>query len=315
MLKIKNTLSLAAVLCGLFICFAAATQNASAQFIPPGSYQKSCKNIKTVGATLYADCNRKGETLGDKIGGRTFVSPGPIEDYFLCEGDIWNDDSLLMCKKNTNSALMEKNAKAIEVSYNFVTGQNASFNGTSVVSYVREMFKKGMAEQFYKGSYGFINTSLNSYFLDWLSEPEQATTKAGAIDRAFQTVYSWGVSPKDLAFYNAQKVGYQGVIAAEQKKLNADKVIRRLVVAAAYKRAMGRNPTAAEFDYWQPKQEYYNQLVAASRAFLYAPNGAKDLTETVKRALADHGNDKPTIEQINAAIVKYSQKKAIFDEM
>ena len=45
MLNIKKTVLFAALVCSLLIIFAAPKQ-ASAQFVPPGSYQNTCQNIR-----------------------------------------------------------------------------------------------------------------------------------------------------------------------------------------------------------------------------------------------------------------------------
>lgn len=303
MLKIKNTLSFAALLCGIIVCF--AHSNAAAQFVPPGSYQKSCSDIKTVGAMLSAGCSAK-----DK---GKFTGTATLNDYFECDGDIWNDDGKLKCNRNANSALMQKAKKAIDVSFKYVTGAKID-NDLSYKFYVGLMFEDGLAAKFYSGNYGMLDSGLIDFFRNWLSNPKN-TLKPQIIETAFKDVYSYGASPKDFAFYNAQKIGYQDIVNAERKKLVADKIIHRLMILAAYKKTFGRAPNVAEYNYWTAKNEIYKELVEVNRAFLYAPNGAKDLTETVKRALADRGNDKPTIAQINQALAAYAQKKAIYSEM
>lgn len=309
MFNIKNKVTFAALVCGLLIISAAAPQKASAQFIPPGSYQKSCENFRTEGANLIASCKAKD--------GGKFKSPTkPLTDYFECEGDISNNDGEFKCNRNINSALMQKAIAAINSGYKNVIGVEANSYSTQK-EILQMLFRDGYAQKFYEGKLGgFVNFGLMDYFQTWLSKPENAKVKSEAINRAFREVYNYGPSPKDVAFYTSSKTGFQTIVLAEQKKLIADKVIHRLMIAAAYKKTMGRNPTAAEFDYWLPKQEYFTQIVAASRAYLYAPNGSNDLVETVKRALNKNGtNPKPDIDQINKAITKYSQTKAIYDEM
>lgn len=311
MLKIKITLSFAALLCGLLIIFAAPKQ-VSAQFLPPGSYSNTCKDMKAIGATLLAKCKGKGT-------GYDFSSTDSLDDFFECDGDISNNDSKLNCSRNTNSALMQKAKAAIDEALRTVYGTPGNYQADYPVYkfYLQDMFKQGYAESFYLGSLGkLLNTkTARIYFLDKFNSPSGASVKAKNIDLAFKEVYATGVSPKDLAVYMGQRTGYTEVIQAETKKLNADKVLRRLAISYAYKKTMGRTSTPAETDYWMARTEYYQQIVDANRAFLYAPNGAKDLTETIKRHLLDKGIDKPSIEQINAKIVKFSQYKAIYDEM
>lgn len=223
MLNIKNTLSFAAIVCGLLIIFS-TSQNASAQFVPPGSYQKSCKNISVNGAALNANCNPNGF-----------------------------------------SDAKHKNAE--------------------------------------------------DFFVDYLNSPGKADNKALIIDNAFKEVYSTGVSPQNMAFYNAQKISYADIIKAEKKKLKADKVLNRLAVAAAFQKTMGRPPVEKEYGIYTLFGNGFKEKVESLREYLYKSGGAKDLTETVKHYLADRRNDKPTIEQINAVIIKFSKSKAIYDEM
>ena len=322
MKKINQKFTVAALLCGLFIIFA-APQRTSAQFIPDGSYKKTCIDYTTNGAVLSASCNPKS--------GSDFKISTSLADYFECDGSIWNDNGTLKCNRNTNSALMQKAKAAIDAAYRNVYGETVSKSIGAIASsflsgdsfnytfFLRELFDDGYAQKFYDGNLGGLaNLGLIPWFQTYLSKPANADAKSKVINRAFFEVYNYGPSPKDMALYTPSLTGFQTIVLAEQKKLNADKVIRRLMISAAYKSAMGRNPTAAEYDYWQPKQEYFKQIVEASRAFLYGGSvkGSSDLAETVKRALNKNGNNpKPDIDQINKAITKYSQTKAIYDEM
>ncbi len=87
------------------------------------------------------------------------------------------------------------------------------------------------------------------------------------------------------------------------------------MIIAAYQKTMGREPTDGDSAYWMPKTEIFTQIVDAARAYLYSPDGAGDLAETVKRALRNNMGREPTSAQIKSAIVKYTPKKTIFDEM
>lgn len=312
MLNIKNKISLAAAICGCFLAYAAAPKQAAAQFIPPGSYQKTCKNIKTNGPNLEADCKAKDENAFR-------AGTSPLIDYFECDGgSIENDNSVLKCKRNSDSALMRKAKQAIDSGFGAVfamPGQKSTDSGYR--DELREMFKQGYAPQFFAGTLGDGTgaKTATAFYIERLNSPNYAKVKAGLIDVAFKNVYGTGVSPKDLAFYNAQKIGYMDVFSSEQKKMNASQVLYRLAILYAYKKTFGRAPAPTETDYWTPRPQTFSQIVEANRAYLYAPNGAKDLTETVKRHLLDKGNDKPSIQQINAAIVKFSANKAIYEEM
>jgi hypothetical protein len=139
------------------------------------------------------------------------------------------------------------------------------------------------------------------------------------VEAAFKDVYGFGASPKDVAFWNAEMLagrgGYQYITFVERNKLNSDKVIRRLMITNAYKKAMGRVPSPGDYDYWQPRAETFKELVEAARSYLYSPGGAKDLSETVSRALEAKTGSKPSAEQVKEGVIRYSQTRAIFDEM
>jgi hypothetical protein len=310
MLKIKNTLSFAALVCGLLICFNAPV--AAQNFVPPGSYKLSCGSIKNVGADLTdleAYCS----------GGKEFPPVANLRDYFECEGDIANNHSQLECNRNPNSPLMLKTRATFDAQYKAVTGLKIAthMEYKEYKYFLRMMFRNGMAPQFYEGTYGVSDLNLIRAFIQyWLDKPENISRKAEVVEQAFKDVYNfYGGNPKDLAFYNAQNIGYTDIVKAETAKLNSKPWVRHVMISAAYKKTMGRMPTAGDRAYWETRTEYFTQIVDAARAYLYSPNGANDLAETVKRALSSNMPGEPTSAQIKSAIVKYTQNKAIFDEM
>lgn len=299
MLKIKNTLSLAAIVCGLLICFSAP---ASAQSVPPGSYQINCQNIRTNGGYLEATCQPTNKVSS-------------IKDYFECvEGDIANNAGTLVCKKNMYSPLMRSANDSLYGAYLNVVGSPLGMTPNASEQkaiFLRQLFQEGKAPQFYSGTLG----SLDDFLRNWLARPENASLKAQTIERAFKYVYDYGAGPNDFASYNAQKVGYADVVNAETTKLNSKPFVRRVMIVAAYKKSMGRAPTAADFDRWAPNRNVFQQIVGSNRSYLYSIAGAKDLAETVKRALANQMAGEPTSDQIKSAIVAYSKTYSIFDEM
>src|SRR5262249_1391513 len=60
--------------------------NRAALAAPDGSYRESCRNLKTAGETLYAQCR--------DMSGRWRDSS---LRYTVCRGDIYNDDGQLAC--------------------------------------------------------------------------------------------------------------------------------------------------------------------------------------------------------------------------
>ncbi len=304
MLKIKNTLSFAALVCGLLICFNAPA--AAQDFVPPGSYQLSCVDIKTVGADLVASCG---------AGGGGVKTPDTLTDYFECDGDIANHKAFLECNRNINSPRMVKWRGIIDTAHQVVAGSKTD-GYEQQKSFLRQMFAGGMAPLFYEGgTYQEMYSKVEPFVKSWLSKPENISRKAEVVERAFKDVYNYGANPKDLAFYNSQKIGYKDVVVAETAKLNSKPFVRRVMIVAAYKKTMGRAPTVGDFAYWEPRTEIFTQIVDAARAYLYSASGANDLTEAVKRALGNNMSGEPTSAQIKSAIVKYTPKKTIFDEM
>ena len=76
----------------LLIC---SEQRVAAQSIPPGSYQQTCSSINVKGNRLSAYCRAKD-------GSSTLSS---LNNFKLCEGDIWNNDGSLTCKKPVTPTL------------------------------------------------------------------------------------------------------------------------------------------------------------------------------------------------------------------
>jgi hypothetical protein len=310
-MKIKNTLSFAALICGLLICFNAPA--AAQGYVPTGSYQQSCTDYTNAGGDLKANCKAKGGGTGTTGGGGMWGST--LVNFFECQGDIANNNGNFVCNRNINSPLMVKTKAAFDAQYKAVTGSKIA-NYEEYKYFLRLMFADGMARQFYnKGRYGLDDVNLKDFIQNWLNKPENQSRKAEVVERAFKDVYNYGADPKFLAFYNTQNIGYTDVVIAETAKLNSKPFVRRLMIVAAYKKTMGRPPTAGDFAYWEPRTEYFTQIVDAARAYLYSANGANDLAEAVKRALSNNMSGEPTSAQIKSAIVKYTPNKTIFDEM
>ncbi len=66
-------------------------RNAVAQGAPKGTYQQSCNRISVKGNRLSAYCRA--------IDGSETLSV--LNNFNLCEGDIWNDNGSLTCKKSS----------------------------------------------------------------------------------------------------------------------------------------------------------------------------------------------------------------------
>lgn len=309
----------AALLAALAGCFVlASARGAAAQVTaPPGSYKQTCSDIKMEGSTLKASCRGKGATTVDKVlgAGEPFYNTDPLVNFYECDGDIWNDNSKLTCKRNPNHARLKQARAALN--RGALNVLNRELDDAQDYSYwLGEMFKEGLLPRFYAG---MTDEDATKFFSKFLTRPEQSNRRAQAVEAAFKDVYGFGASPKDVAFWNAEMLagrgGYQYIIFVESNKLNGDKVVRRLMITNAYRKAMGRVPKPGDYDYWQPRAETFKEVVAAARAYLYSPGGANDLAETVSRALEAKTGSKPSTEQVKEGVIRYSKTRAIFDEM
>lgn len=333
MFQIKNLFSIAVIVFGLTVCF---SMDAQAQAIPPGSYQQSCTDIKIVNqTTLQADCLTKEEgapeTTTQKIlgGGKPFTSSHPttIPDYFVCNGDISNDDGKLTCQQDMNSPQMNAARKAIDFGVTHILGlkvsNEESFLGAKLPSdkeyfmWIRQMFKSGMDATFYKG---WTPVVVQTFFNHYLAAPERGGLRASVINNAFKEVYGSESLPDRQAFWDAKiKSGdsnYSSIVVAETKIQNSNPVSRKLMILKTYKDAMGRAPTAAETTYWFTQTGSYKQTIEAHRSWLYSPQGASELTETVKRALTGkYGKKSVSDIDVKNALSKYAKDKKIYDEM
>jgi hypothetical protein len=145
----KTILRMTMTLSVLTVIFLAAHADARAQngWIPPGSYQKSCKqmraNISPENNDIYliAVCNEAGVSFGK---GDPF--PSYLNDFYLCDGDIANIDSILKCTKNDNSKLMQTARAAVKSGWAKATGSQPS--AQEISDTVRQMILNGYAPQF-----------------------------------------------------------------------------------------------------------------------------------------------------------------------
>lgn len=276
--------------------------------IPTGSYLQSCHTPSVEGNALKAYCKPKEK-------GKLLDKPDTkLYDFFLCEGDIYNNDSVLECNKSGKSPLMLKAKTAVKTAYKMFFGRDTT---DSVNPWMRVFFKdnKYASTFFYNGLQpGIIGQSMQKF----LREPEQGKYRLTIINNAFADVYGKEPSSTDVAFWNSEmtkgKGLYGNIFKNEAKKLNSNKINRRFMITAAYKKSFGRAALGKELDYWEKKSEVFSEIVQACRNFMYSSNGAKDLSETVERSFTKKGN-KPTTKQINEAIIKYTKTKAIYSEM
>lgn len=312
----------AAFTVGLLVCFVA--EKTSAQSIPSGTYQNTCDTIATKGAVLTAYCKTKTpgqSTLSKVLGaGAQFKSANltSLDAYYECEGDISNNDGNLQCSRNPDSVLMKKAKAAIRRTARYVIG-GVEPSDSTLSSYVRLMFSHNLQAKFFASKYKAAggDPELIAMFNKEISTNTELKSKV--IQNGYEEAYGRGPGPEQIASYlNDSSVIHKGIVVNAERKLMKDdysNLVRGIAIFNAYKDTMGRPPTAGDRQYWNPRIATYKEIAEASRAYLYSPNGAKDLLETIKRALEDKNGKEPDSEQVNKPLILYSQKKAIYDEM
>lgn len=187
------------------------------------------------------------------------------------------------------------------------------------IGWVRNMFMlrpEYVMKFFYKGMTGI---EAMQYFRVYIREPGQAKDRLKIIRTAFGNVYGREPGPAEVAYWDGEcnKVAnfYETIVIQETVKLNSNKITRRFMTTAAYKRSFGRPASSSELIYWESKTETSQRLIEANRKYLYSPQGAKELAATVERALYNELGEKPSAKQINERIVKYRATKALFEDM
>lgn len=289
-------------LCAVFLFVGSA----HGQYIPPGSYKNKCTQAKVEKTVL------KGECYWNAI-----KTQSNLFDFYLCDGDIGVHEGKLTCSKSQSSSLMKKAKAAVRLAYSDATG---SVLPGSELPWIREFFDihSNASAEFFSGS-GLSRYVVSGVFQKYLCQPNEGNLRLETINRAFDTTYGRVASPTEVAIWNplaCTKPRFFGtIVETETAKLNGNKITRRFMITAAYKRAFGRTAISSELDKWTPMKENFAEIVAVHRGYLYSSQGAKELTATIERAFFNKTGAKPTAAEVSAAIIKYSSTKAIFSEM
>lgn len=113
-----------------------------------------------------------------------------------------------------------------------------------------------------------------------------------------------------------QKETYASIFLAEKNKLSKNAAERKAMINRVYQKTMGKDATAAELQYWQPRSEIYREMIDTTRTYLYSPSGANDLKETVTRAYQTKYKNSPIVDsRIAKLTADYSKSKMIYVEM
>lgn len=113
-----------------------------------------------------------------------------------------------------------------------------------------------------------------------------------------------------------QKETYASMFLAEKNKLSKNSAERKAMINRVYQQTMGKDATAAELQYWQPRNEIHREIIDATRTYLYTPSGANDLKATVTRAYQAKYKNSPLVDsRIAKLTADYSKSKLIYVEM
>ena len=94
-----------------------------------------------------------------------------------------------------------------------------------------------------------------------------------------------------IARIKSEGLWYAPIKSELMKQAQVDKKERTALIDRAYGYTLGRAATQEEVKYWLPHSEYYDQIVAANRAWLFSSSGASEYPEVVRRALKTYENN------------------------
>jgi hypothetical protein len=307
----KNHHSLLATLVGGLLFLFAATRDAAAQFIPPGSYQGTCREIKLERTTLKAICAPK-----DK---GSFSYTPPLELVFECDGDIWNDDGKLRCKRNRNSLLNNQAKASFRLASFFVYGSppGGDENAGYTYAWISMMFGEfRMPHVFFAGT---TREDAEKVLKLILAKPSFGYLRKQVIDKAIYLATGSTPTPTEFAFWEAKIMNgaawYATISDSAKQEMNKKPPARRLMIRTAYVMVYGREPTEAEIAEWQARTDNFGSTVEHHRNRLYSPKGAADLAATVTGVLQFNLKRNPTEDEVKTAIGEYRKKRQIFFEM
>lgn len=134
----RNLLRATLVVLSMSCLFIFNGQDAAAQSIPPGSYKQSCSRINVKGHRLSAYCRAKDGSEPLTV----------LTNFDLCEGEIWNNDGNLTCKKPLLPALQARGFLY------YIGGKNGPITKQTraLKKYSTETIPANEAEDCYNGS-------------------------------------------------------------------------------------------------------------------------------------------------------------------
>jgi hypothetical protein len=260
-MKIKTVL-FSIFIFGAALPFSEAS-SVSAQFIPPGSYQNTCQNIRNAPLNesqykrqLIADCRKKnGNYVQSNLAG-----------YFLCDdskgsiGGISNENGVLTCTLNENMATFQNAKKVIPEALQFMYGNP---NRDTVYSAISYLFDAKYDTKYFNG---LTKQDVIERYRQMLAAPKLDYEIKPIIQKAIHDVYGRDAYSNDFDKYLpkfAQKdSSYNQIWSLEMMIMNGkDPVLRKLAIGYAFKIAKDRPPTNEERSQWLNRTESYAQMV------------------------------------------------------
>lgn len=332
-----RTLSLGAACLASAMVVPAAPASAAP---PTGTFLQNCVLFEydDVAMTLSASCKYKGSW-----------NPTTDWSYKYCVGDIGVYKVWLVCTQDAARKAADEKAAADKSAAEYaalkaaaeasvakqkaaaqLSGSEAAFAAAGVLvlgwmpgtsarlSFLERMKSPefGMAAEAQDANVGLASAAKFLKLL--LKQPSSAELRGQAATFAYLNVYGREPTPVEAAQADAAMLAgtawYATLVGAEQAKMRGSAVLRNAAIRTVYRDAMGRDATPADRDYWAGRPDDYAHMMAAARAYLYAPAGVTERVETTRRALAAQG--KPTTDAaIKAAMIQYGPTKAIYSEM
>lgn len=248
----------------------------------------------------------------ENVFGQSLPDYGKINEFTKLVKEIEN-------LKNEKPQQFETASKTLSAASEIVLGKIVvgSWQGAFVLYLSKDQTPK------YKGK--FDEGLKPSDAADWIKErilvpKENVKWRKEVTDRVFEEVYGREANIVETTLYSAlmidQKAWFTKMIVDERGKLKNDSTERKAMINRAYQKAMGRTASEEDLKYWMPRYDHFAQIVAAAREYLYSPNGAKDLRETVTRAYqSKYKNSLPETSQIVKLTADFSKLKLIYVEM
>jgi len=235
-----------------------------------------------------------------------------FEQFYLCSGDISNNNGNLTCAKTQNSAQFKDAVNAFAAAEAIVLGAPMK-NPDEWVDY---MHGYGMGQQFKDGiKLGDAFAVVKKYL------SQQGTPRRFVINNAYQTVYGSKAEEKHYAFWDAPIKAnadwYATIVPKLRAELNSNKgpYTRDTVINVAYYMAMGRLARDHEMGAWKTRTEDYQQMLEAARAWLYSDAGNSDLREAISTAFKVKMKKNASEQEITDTANLFRHKKLLYVDM